>query len=146
LSVSATDSSRGLTQPDLTEDERRLLNRGLFGWRDGSYLTDALAVAMGFENVADFDVQSGRIADALHDRQPLSGWDWVRTLLATEISFASDVMGLGVEWDTITGLDDAASLLVLRGLQRKLAGVAGVLPFGPKGPGVAIRNRWLSLE
>lgn len=119
-------------RPGLTPDERQLLNRGLFAWMGGSYLTDALAVAMGFESAVDFDVEADRLASALAADEPLSGWDWTRTLLATEIAFASDVLGLGVEWETITGLGDQDALEVLCDLQRELVRVGPVLAFGPR--------------
>src|SRR6266700_711602 len=118
---------------DLTEEERFMLNRGLVEWGGPAYCTDAMAVAMGFESVADLAVQSQRILAELDAQAPLSGWDWKRTLLATEIVFASDVVGAGVEWPTTTGLDDARSLEVLRSLQRKLVGAGPVLAFGPRG-------------
>jgi hypothetical protein len=41
-------------------------------------------------------------------------------LVATEIVFASDVFGAGVEWSTVTGSTDAETIAVLRQLQRKL--------------------------
>ncbi|MDM7888577.1 hypothetical protein QUG98_08930 [Curtobacterium sp. RHCJP20] len=47
--------------------------------------------------------------------------DWRRTLLATEVVFASDIVGSGIEWETATGVRDATALQLLRSLQRKLA-------------------------
>jgi hypothetical protein len=35
---------------------------------------------------------------------------------------SSDVIGAGVEWETVTGLSDVETLRLLRGLQRKLIG------------------------
>jgi hypothetical protein len=116
---------------DLTDEERFLLNRGLVEWGGPAYCTDALAVAMGFDSVADLAVQQRRLLKQLNAGVPMSRWDWTRTLLATEIVFASDVVGSGVEWPTTTGLDDARSLEVLRDLQRKL--VSSRVVFGPRG-------------
>ena len=107
------------------------MNRGLVEWGGPAYCTDALAVAMGFDNVADLAVQRDRLLRSLDAGAALSRWDWTRTLLATEIVFASDVVGSGFEWPTTTGLSDASSLEVLRGLQRKLVG--GLVPIGPRG-------------
>jgi hypothetical protein len=131
--MTSSDRRKEPVFPDLTSEESRLLNRGLFAWMGGSYLTDALAIAMGFESAADFDVQASRIASALESQRPLPGWDWKRALLATEIGFASDVLGLGVEWETVTALGDDETLRVLRGLQCKLVGLGPVLAFGPHG-------------
>jgi hypothetical protein len=116
---------------ELTDEERFLLNRGLAEWGGPAYCTDALAVAMGFDSVADLAVQRDRLLRSLDTGAALSRWDWTRILFATEIVFASDVVGSGVEWPTTTGLSDAGSLEVLRGLQRKLVG--GLVPIGPLG-------------
>jgi hypothetical protein len=115
----------------LSDEERFLLRCGLVEWGGPASCTNAMAVAMGFASVRDLFSESGRMMAELEARRPLSRWDWSRMLLATEIVFASDVMGSGVEWPTTTGLDDQRSLEVLRGLQRKLVG--GRVPIGPRG-------------
>lgn len=50
----------------------------------------------------------------------MSRTDWTRALLASEIVFASDVVGAGVEWPTVTGWSDVETIELLRELQRKL--------------------------
>ncbi len=115
----------------LSDEERFLLRCGLVEWGGPACCTNAMAVAMGFASVRDLFSESDRMMAELEARRPLSRWDWSRMLLATEIVFASDVMGSGVEWPTTTGLDDQRSLEVLRGLQRKLVG--GLVPIGPRG-------------
>lgn len=112
-----------LVNPDLTDEERWVLNRGLVEWGGPAHCTEALANAMGFRSIADLYDEADRLVDDLGARRPLSRRDWTRTLLATEIVFASDIVGSGVEWQDTTGLDDAATLRTLRGLQIKLAGV-----------------------
>ena len=84
----------------------------------------------GFADVQDLFAQADRILGELDAGRPLSRWDWSRTLLATEIVFASNVMGSGTDWTDTTGLDDARSIQVLRDLQRKLAAI--VVPIGPR--------------
>jgi hypothetical protein len=56
--------------------------------------------------------------------QPLTPADWRRALLATELAFASDVLGSGVEWSTTTGWRDDETIRCLRNIQRKLARIA----------------------
>lgn len=107
-------------QPELTAVERSLLRTGLNEWGGPANLTDAMAIAMGFADAADYFVQSDRLRDAIGAGTPLSRRDWTRALLATEIVFASDVVGSGYEWRTTTGLDDDGTLRVLRALQLKL--------------------------
>ena len=119
-----------LIDVELTDDERWLLNRGLVEWGGPAACTDAMATAMGFGSVRDLFDESERLLEALRTRRPLSRWDWTRTLLATEIVFASDVVGSGVEWTITTGLDDVRTLQALRELQRKL--VKARTPVGPR--------------
>jgi hypothetical protein len=49
--------------------------------------------------------------------QPLSRADWRRALLATEIVFASDVVGSGLDWSITTGLADEDTIGLLRAMQ-----------------------------
>lgn len=108
---------------DLTDAERFVLNQGLAAWGGPAQCTEAMARAMGFRDVADLFDEGGRIVRDLHARRPLSRRDWTRALPATEIVFASDVLGSGTEWPATTGLDDRDTLQTLRGIQYKLAGV-----------------------
>ena len=107
---------------ELSDEERELLIRGLGEWGGPARCTEALAVAMDFGSVGDLISNVARISRALADREPLPRSDWRRALFATEIAFASDVVGSGVEWATTTGLSDESTVRVLRGLQRKIAG------------------------
>lgn len=75
---------------------------------------------MGFSGVADLFEQGSRLTRALEAAQPLSRRDWTRTLLATEIVFASDVLGSGIDWQSTVGWSDEETITVLRELQLKL--------------------------
>jgi hypothetical protein len=112
---------------ELTEDEKRLLSEGLNQWGGPATLTDQLAVAMGFEGVSNFYAQADRIGAVIESAEPLSALDATRALAATEIVFASDIFGAGVEWPTVTGLTDEETIRVLRSLQRKLVSHYGSL-------------------
>jgi hypothetical protein len=46
--------------------------------------------------------------------------DWRRALLATEIVFASDVVGAGTDWPITTGLSDQETITILRVIQTKI--------------------------
>lgn len=110
----------------LTQQERELLGRGLQEWSGPASCTDGLAVAMGFDSLEDFFAQSRRVQAALAGGEPLSPTDWLRTLLATEIVFVSDVLGSGTDWSSATGFTDEYRIQVLRAVQRKiLATTAG---------------------
>jgi hypothetical protein len=82
-----------------------------------------MATALGFDSVADLLAEGYRIADDVSKGRPLTRRDWARALLATEVVFASDVLGSGHDWEATTGLDDASTIRVLRGVQLRLAGV-----------------------
>lgn len=101
----------------LTDQERLVLNRGLVEWGGPAHCTPSLAKAMGFDSVDDLLTEGYRIATDLEAGRPLTRRDWTRALLATEIAFASDVVGSGAEWSDTTGLDDVQTLRVLRLLQ-----------------------------
>ncbi len=118
-----------LVSAELTEDERQLLSAGLAQWGGPANATSELAVAMGFADVPDLLAESSRLSDLLADGRRLSSLDVVRALVATEIAFASDVFGAGVEWATVTGRSDEETIAALRRLQRRLVGETGAL-FG----------------
>ncbi|MFJ6836111.1 hypothetical protein [Streptomyces sp. NPDC091209] len=116
----------------LTEHEVGLLSRALLEWGGPAHCSDQLAVGMGFTGARDLIDQCQRLRNALGEDSPLSAVDWARTLLATEIVFVSDLAGSGVEWPTTTGRDDAATIRMLRVIQRKPAQT--VSPYYGKRP------------
>ena len=107
----------------LSDEERFLLERGLVEWGGPARCTEAMAIAIGFDSVADLLAEGYRIADDLSRGKPLRRTDWTRALLATEVVFASDVLGSGHDWESTTGLEDASTIRVLRNVQLRLAGV-----------------------
>lgn len=107
---------------DLDESERRVLAAGLNEWGGPARPTEELAIAIGFEGLGDLDRGRLRLRQAIEDHQPLTRLDWARALLATEIVFASDVVGSGHDWVYTVGLSDDETLSVLRSVQRKLTG------------------------
>jgi hypothetical protein len=105
---------------DLTAEEIRLLTAGLVEWGGPARCTDPLAMAMGFVDVEDLFRQSKWLVTAIRNAEPLSPRDWTRVLLATEIVFASDVLGSGSDWGSTVGWSDEQTIRVLRQLQSKL--------------------------
>jgi hypothetical protein len=108
----------------LSGDERALLVCGLGEWGGPTRPTDALARAMGSEDVAGLLADTKRVAVQLEAGEPLSAADWARALIATEIAFASDYYGSGWDWSSTTGLGDEETIRQLRQVQRKLISVA----------------------
>ena len=75
---------------------------------------------MGFAGLQDFFRESERILARVKAGLPLTIRDWSRALFATELIFASDLLGTGSEWTVIQGGDDGDWMWVLRRLQAKL--------------------------
>ena len=117
----------------LTDKEVLLLRTGLLEWIGPARSTEEFAVAMGFTSAGELTGQCSSIQSALTAGEPLDSMDWVRALLSTEVAFASDVVGSGVEWATTTGWSDEVTIKVLRSIQRKL--VRTVAPLVGNGLG-----------
>ena len=116
-----------MLSPDLDDVERRLLRGGVVEWGGPARCTEEMAVAMGFASVQDLFDSTRRLAGAIAAGSALSAADWLRVLLATEVVFASNTIGSGHDWTSTTGLSDAESLLALRSVQRKFAGIGSLL-------------------
>ncbi|WP_433114705.1 hypothetical protein [Micromonospora sp. CA-246542] len=115
-------SASDLVAVELTADERFLLSRGLGEWGGPANPTDDLARAMGFVSKEDLWRGEGRrLREALDHGEPLTRSQWRRAVLATEIVFASDVVGSGWDWSITTGLSDEETIKLLRVVQRKVA-------------------------
>lgn len=117
----------------LSTEERALLRAGLDEWGGPARCTEEFARAMGFDGVDDLFASGDRIGDAIVAGDALSRTDWTRALLATEIVFASNVVGSGRDWQTTTGFADEETLPMLRSLQRRIVtgGVIGEV-FGTR--------------
>ncbi|MFE5502875.1 hypothetical protein ACFQ73_09980 [Amycolatopsis japonica] len=113
-------ASEELVSVELPDDEREVLRRGLAEWGGPASCTEALAAAMGFRSVADLLEDGRRLRTALAARKPLSPQDWRRVMAATEIVFASDVFGSGLDWSITTGFSDEQTIKILRRLQRTI--------------------------
>jgi hypothetical protein len=112
---------------DISQDERELLRCGLLEWSGPARGTEEFAVAMGFSGLEALLQDGKRIRSLLAGGESLEPIDWARALLATEVSFASDVVGSGHDWSITTGFSDEETIRILRSVQRKLAGT--VLPL-----------------
>ena len=97
-----------------------MLRAALLEWIGPAKPTEQLANAMGFQGLAGLSRDVMALREALQEGAPLSREDWQRILLATEIVFASDVVGSGLDWPISTGVPDAEAIAVLRALQRKM--------------------------
>lgn len=101
----------------LTGDERFLLRQGLAQWGGPCGMTNALAVALGYEDATHFSEEADRILRALDSGERLDNADARRALEATEIAFVSDTLGAACDWEEVTGLTDEETLRTLRKVQ-----------------------------
>jgi hypothetical protein len=113
---------------DLTSDERHMLSRAVTQFDGSARCSEETAKAFGFESVNDLRVQGLQLAESLEASEPLSKWDWTRSLFVCEVVFASDVMGSGHDWHSATGLSDFETIGLLRSVQTKL--LRHLVPIG----------------
>ena len=95
---------------DLTDDERAVLRAGLVEWGGPARVTQEFAVAMGFRDQDDLFAEGDRIRVDLEAERPLSPFDWARMVLATEVVFASNLVGSGWDWSSTTGFSDGDTI------------------------------------
>ncbi|WP_193590688.1 hypothetical protein [Paenarthrobacter sp. YJN-D] len=124
-------SAHERVQFDLDEDEREVLRRGLTDWAGPAAPTEAMALAMGFRDVADLIAEGDRISGFIRAGRPLTKAEWRRALLATEIAFASNTVGVGLDWSIVTGYQDDETIRILRAIQRKMGGSRNWPENGP---------------
>jgi hypothetical protein len=116
--VSMTSSSE-LVTADLTDREREFIQQALEQWAlsaaDSPFPFQVLAVSTWDE----FGELTLRLERAVADGKPLTDLDWARVLFLTEITWASDLVGSGLDFATVTGFSDSEAVTLLRGLQRR---------------------------
>jgi len=111
--------------PVLSDEQRRFLWHALAMWGGVASWLPLPITALGYTDWAAFDADVARMRERLDDADPrFSALDWTRILLLAEISFGSDLLGAGVEFDIVTPWRDPEALRVLRSIQRALAGTA----------------------
>jgi hypothetical protein len=105
---------------DLTDDERMLMILGLneyFGAAQRGW--PLLVPLLGLTTTHEFRALLHRLMESIEHKKPLSDLDWVRALLLTEICWASQVLGAGIDFATNVRDEKAAPLL--RSIQRKVS-------------------------
>lgn len=103
---------------ELTDDERLLLLTGLMEYGGPALGVRVVAPIVGARSVDEFFALTDRLRAAIANGEPLTGGDWTRALVLTEICWASDVLGAASEFSST--MPDAEALRSLRSLQRKI--------------------------
>jgi hypothetical protein len=104
---------------DLTDQERRFMVLALNEY--GGPAKDAyqlLCPVVGQPNKDEWVRLINRLMESIEDNEPLSDLDWARALFLTEVSFASDLVGCGLDFERGA---DKHRLELLRSLQYKLS-------------------------
>ncbi len=106
---------------DLTDRERTFICDALFEWRGAAGWAPLPIDALGLNSWDDFDALTDRLHDSILRKDPLTDLDWTRALFIAEITWASALIGAGLDFETVTGFSDAEAVRVLRSIQRKVA-------------------------
>jgi hypothetical protein len=112
---------------DLTDDERLLLCHGLNEYGGSIHYKPVMTRALGLPDRTSFDALLDRLRKAMWRKEPLSKLDWARAVFLTEVSWASNLVGSGL--DFATNFRDETAAPLLRSIQWKIGdyGVGGSL-------------------
>jgi hypothetical protein len=104
-------------EPDLLH----LIRDGVGYWAGGPLTaSDEVASVMDCQDARDMTTVLLQLDTQLNQGQPLTMRDLMRALLATELAWASAVLGDPTDWENITGRSDGQTLADLRRLQEVL--------------------------
>ncbi|WP_445159514.1 hypothetical protein ACTXG5_14695 [Mycobacterium sp. Dal123C01] len=107
-----------LIDVELTDDERLLLSHGLNEYGGSIQYKPVMTRALGLQDRATFYALIERLLTAIGQKQPLSKLDWARTVFLTEVSWASTLVGSGL--DFATNFRDETAAPLLRSIQWKI--------------------------
>jgi hypothetical protein len=114
--------SSGLVAVELTEDERHFIQQTMEQWALSAAWKPFPFQVLGFSTWEEFLNLTGRLEHAVIAGEPLTDLDWARVLFLTEITWASTLIGSGLDFAIVTRFSDTEAVSLLRGLQRKISG------------------------
>jgi hypothetical protein len=126
-------SSSGLVAVELTDDERSFIRQSLRQWESSAAGQPFPFQVLGLSTWGEFGALTLRLEHAVTDHEALTDLDWARVLFLTEVTWASDLIGSGLDFDAVTSFSDVEALALLRGLQRKIGGYRRAKLLFPKG-------------
>jgi len=115
----------------LDAEEVELLRLGVAHWGGPEYGAALVCRMLQLPSVDALYETARDLRQKLELEEPLHHDEQAKALLLTEVMFGSRVAGMGSQWHTVTGWDDATTLRVLRSLQRKLRFSSRILT-GPR--------------
>jgi hypothetical protein len=119
--MTSMSSPTELIAIQLTDDERDFVEQTLEQWSLSAASTPFPFQVLGLSTWDEFGALTYRLERAAVEGAALTNLDWARLLFLTEVTFASDLIGSGVEHTLMTRFSDAEAINVLRGLQRKIS-------------------------
>jgi hypothetical protein len=122
--IAVMTTSAELLTVDLSDDERAFIWQAMYQWQFSASRQPFPYQVLGLATWQEFAELTHRLAHAVTDREPLTGLDWMRVLYLTECSWASDVVGSGLDFSIVTEFSDIDGLSLLRRLQHKIGRVA----------------------
>jgi hypothetical protein len=97
---------------DLDDDERELMVQGLSEYfKSAKSSVPFLVLLFRVPGAGEFHALVWRLLEAVDNKEPLSPFDWSRALLLAEISWASDLVGSGIEFAKIRSDEEVMPLL-----------------------------------
>lgn len=118
---------------DLTERERDFIQQTLEQWSLSAAGMPFPFQVLGLSTWEEFGELTLRLEHAVTDGEPLTDLDWARVLFLTEITWVSDLVGSGLDFEIVTGFSDTEAVSLLRGLQRKIGGYKRAKLLFPNG-------------
>jgi hypothetical protein len=127
--------SSELVAVDLTDREREFIQQALEQWALSAADAPFPFQVLGLSTWEEFRELTLRLERAVTNGERLEDLDWARVLFLTEITWASDLVGAGLDFATVTGFSDTEAVSLLRGLQRrrKIGGHARAKLLFPNG-------------
>lgn len=122
--IALMTTSPELLTVDLTVDERNFIWQAMYQWQFSASRKPFPYQVLGLSSWQEFAELTHRLALAVTNREPLTDLDWMRVLYLTECSWASDVVGAGLDFSIVTAFSDIDGLSMLRHLQRKIGRVS----------------------
>jgi hypothetical protein len=125
--------SSELVAVELTDDERDFIQQTLEQWALSAASKPFPFQVLGLSTWEEFGNLTGRLAHAVTDGEPLTDLDWARVLFLTEITWASSLIGSGLDFAIVTKFSDIEAVNLLRALQRKIGGYKRAKLLFPNG-------------
>ena len=131
--IAPMTTSPKLLTVDLTDDERNFIWQAMYQWQFSASGKPFPYQVLGLSTGKEFADRTYRLAHAVAGGEPLTNLDWMRVLYLTECSWASDVVGAGLDFAIVTEFSDIDGLSLLRRLQRKIGRIARPDALFPNG-------------